>query len=77
MNNEDVTHDTRNHQTAYAEIKLVVDLLASAALIYYATHPDCLSDVGEHTRRLWGKVVHHVSVWVTRQNIRNLPETDE
>jgi hypothetical protein len=77
MTRDDVTHVTRNRREVPPELKLLIDLVASAAVIYYATHPACLDDIGTTARRQWGKVRHRVSVWTTRQDIRSLPETDE
>lgn len=76
MNDEDVTHVTRNEK-GHPELKLLIDLVTSAALLYYATHPDCLDGVGDNLRKQWGKVVHRLSVWATYASIRSLPETDE
>lgn len=75
MNDEDVTHVTRNHSVP-PEIKLIIDLTASAAMIYYATHPDCLDDLRPKMQGYWDRFVHRVSIWVTRQDIRSLPEID-
>lgn len=77
MTDEDVTPVTRNKRRAPEEVKLLFDLAASAAMIYYVTHPDCLDNLGDKTRAIWGKFVHRVSVWTARQDIRSLPETEE
>lgn len=77
MNDPDVTRVTRNRRTVPPEIKLVVDIIVSAAMIYYVTHPDCIETGRTAARRHWSKVVHRVSVWTARQDIRSLPETDE
>lgn len=76
MTDDDVTPVTRNRKRPPEEVKLVIDLVASAAMIYYVTHPDCLEGLHDKARRGWSKVVHHVSVWAARQDIRSLPETD-
>jgi hypothetical protein len=80
MNNEepqDVTPVTRNKQGWREEIKLLLDLLSMAATVYYLSHPDCLDDMREKVSEWRGKVVHKVSVWTARQDIRSLPETDD
>lgn len=77
MTDPDVTPVTRNKGRLPDEVKVIIDLAASAAMIYYVTHPECLDNLGEKMGRVWGKVVHRVSVWAARQDIRSLPETDE
>ena len=77
MTDDDVTPVTRNRKRAPDELKLMIDLVASAAMIYYVTHPDCLDNLGEKARHAWRRIIHHVSVWAARQDIRSLPETDE
>lgn len=77
MNDDDVTHVTRNRKRVPPELKVVIDLAASVAMIYYVTHPDCLDSLGDTARSYWSKLRHHVSVWSARQDIRTLPETDE
>lgn len=76
MNDDDVTPVTRNRSIP-PEVKLAIDLLTSAAIIYYVTHPDCLDQLKGATLRHWSRVMHHLSVWTARQDIRSLPETDE
>lgn len=80
MSDEDVTHVTRNGKD-HAELKLAIDLLTSAALLYYATHPDCLDGIGDVIRDKWqtfrAKVSYLNAVMRTKQGIDTLPETDE
>lgn len=77
MSDEDVTHVTRNRRTVPPELKLVIDLVASVAVMYYATHPDCLDGAREVVARRWQRIVHRVSVWAATQDIRSLPETED
>lgn len=77
MNDDDVTRVTRNDKNDHPELKLLADLVVGMAMLYYATHPDCLDNLGDVARRHWSKFVHQVSVWTARQDIRTLPETDE
>lgn len=77
MSADDVTHVTRNKRRVPPELKLILDLVTSAALLYYATHPDCLDGLGDKLRPYRDRFVHHVSVWAARQDIRSLPETDD
>ena len=76
MNEEDVTHVTRNHRHVPEEVKLLIDLAASAAMFYYVTHPECIDEITTYVKRKWTQFVHAVSVWNTQQEIRNLPETE-
>lgn len=76
MTDDDVTRVTRNDKRPTEEIKLAIDLIASAAMIYYVTHPDCLDDIGAAVKVRWARFMHAVSVWNTRQAIRSLPETE-
>lgn len=77
MNDEDVTHVTRNAKRDYSELKLLVDVVTGVAALYYMTHPDCLDGLGEKVNKWRAKLAHKVSVWATRWDIRTLPETDE
>lgn len=77
MTDDDVTPVTRNKRRTPDELKLVIDLFATAGAIYYVTHPDCLSQLREKTHEVASRVAHRVSVWAARQDIRSLPETDE
>jgi hypothetical protein len=77
MTDEDVTPVTRNVRRVPEEAKLLTDLLVSAAMIYYVTHPECIDTLKDHAKEWWGKLVHQVSVWAAQQDIRSLPETDE
>lgn len=77
MTDEGVTHVTRNQRALPPEVKLVIDLLASAGMLYYVTHPDMFDDLGATVRVYWGKLTHRVSIWSARQEIRTLPETDK
>lgn len=77
MNDEDVTRVTRNAKSSHDELKLIVDLVASAAMIYYVTHPNALDNLRDVARAQWSRFVHRVSVWTARQDIRSLPETDK
>lgn len=77
MTDEDVTDVTRNKKRLWPEVKVAIDLIASAAMIYYATHPDCLDGLGDKVKQYWEKLRHQMSVWATRQSIRTLPETEE
>lgn len=76
MNEQDVTRVTRNRRSVPPEVKLLVDIIASIAMIYYVTHPDCIDGVRPAIRKHWSRVVHRVSVWTATQDIRSLPETD-
>lgn len=77
MNEDDVTHVTRNSGKGHEELKLFIDLLASAAMLYYVTHPEMFDGLGDKARHQWGRFVHQVSIWTARQDIRSLPETDK
>lgn len=77
MNDQDVTPVTRNKRTLPPEVKLAVDLIASVAMIYYVTHPDCLEKGRDAARIYLARIRHRVSVWSATQDIRSLPEVDE
>lgn len=80
MNEEDVTHVTRNKKRDYSELKLVIDIVTGIGALYIMTHPEALDDLltnaNSMARRIATKLAHQVSVWAARQDIRNLPETD-
>lgn len=75
MTPEDVTPVTRNDK--YAELKLVVDLLMWAGSMYLLFHPDTFDRFSDAVQRRWKQMVHKVSIWAARQDIRSLPETEE
>lgn len=77
MTDPDVTPVTRNGRHVPDELKLAFDLLATAAMIYYVTHPDAPDRLRDTVATAWSKFVHKVSIWAARQDIRTLPETDE
>lgn len=79
MSEQDVTDVTRNAEPVdpHAEIKLVLDLVTWVVMLYVMTHPDTFERATDIAREYWRKVVHHISVWTARQDIRSLPETEE
>lgn len=79
MTPEDVTDVTGNKQrrSVPPELKLLIDFAASAALLYYATHPDCLDGISDRLRAYRDRAAHKMSVWATWWSIRSLPETDQ
>lgn len=77
MNDDDVTHVTRNKRDLPPEVKLVVDVIVMVGTIYYLTHPDCLDTFGELVKREWKRVWFTVSVGKAQHEIRSLPEVDD
>jgi hypothetical protein len=75
MTEQDVTGVTRNDK--YAEVKVVLDLLIWVGAIYFVTHPDAFDRLGDAARNRWRGLVHYLSVWTARQDIRSLPETED
>ena len=75
MSEQEVTPVTRNNQ--YAELRVAVDVVCWIGMVYFFTHPDAFDRIPDIGRGLWRKLVHKLSVWTARQDIRSLPETEE
>jgi hypothetical protein len=75
MTEPDVTQVTRNDR--YAELKVVMDILGMVGFLYYLSHPDVFERIGDKTRDIRKHIIHRMSVWTARQDIRSLPETDD
>jgi hypothetical protein len=75
MIDQEVTDVTRNDK--YVEVKLLLDVALWAASLYLLTHPDGFDRIGNFARGSWRSMIHTLSVWTARQDIRSLPEIQE
>lgn len=71
---EHVTVVTRNDNPLW---KLTVELGMTAFAFYYVTHPDMFDRAKEWTANMARRGLNRLRIWDTRNEIRNLPETED